>query len=77
MTPQEIGAIARERRRELSLRQLELAQLSEVSERFIRDLESGKPGMRLDKLIAVLGVLGFDLTVEAHVSEVLQGRSHE
>ncbi|MBC3185528.1 helix-turn-helix domain-containing protein [Corynebacterium sp. zg-331] len=72
MTPREIGELARERRRELQLRQLELAQLAQVSERFVRDLETGKPGIRLDKLIAVVGVLGFDLSLKEHVPPALR-----
>lgn len=51
------------RRRELGLRQADLAQLAEVSERFLRELESGKPTVRLDKLRAVLDVLGLELVL--------------
>lgn len=53
-----------ERRRDLGLRQQDLADLAGVSERFVRELESGKQSVRLDKLQPVLEVLGFHLTLE-------------
>lgn len=56
-----LGADLRDRRRELGLRQRDLAELSRASERFIRALEQGKPSVRLDKLEAVLAVLGLEL----------------
>lgn len=50
-----------DRRRELGLRQVDLAELAGVSERFVRLLESGKPSVRLDKVDPVLKVLGLRL----------------
>ena len=55
--------VIRERRRELGLRQYELADFAGVSERLVRDLEHGKPGARLDKVEQVLEALGLELTV--------------
>lgn len=55
----------RERRRSLNLNQLDLAQLSGTSERFIRELEHGKTSVRLDKVLAVLTTLGLELTTVA------------
>lgn len=49
------------RPRELGLRQVDLAELAGVSERFVRLLESGKPSVRLDKVEPVLEVLGLRL----------------
>lgn len=51
------------RRRELGLRQLDVAELAGVSERFVRLLESGKESVRLDKVIPVLEVLGLRLAL--------------
>lgn len=51
-----------ERRRELGLRQVDLASLAGVSERFVRQLEGGKASLRLDKVEQVLDVLGLELT---------------
>ncbi len=56
-----LGADVRERRQALGLRQRDLAELAGTSERFVRDLERGKPSVRLDKLADVLDVLGLEL----------------
>lgn len=57
-----LGQDVRARRRELELLQVDLADMSGVSERFVRELEHDKPTLRLDKVVAVLDVLGLDLT---------------
>lgn len=53
----------RARRRALGLRQADLADLAGCSERFVQALEGGKAALRLDKLMDVLRVLGFDLAL--------------
>lgn len=65
VTVPHLGADVRARRRALGLGQEELADLSGTSTRWIRDLEHGKVTVRLDKLTAVLDVLGLEL--RAHV----------
>lgn len=59
-----LAALVSARRDELSLRQVELAELAGVGARFVNDLEAGKATVRLDKVLAVLGVLGLHLEVE-------------
>ena len=61
----ELAGAVRERREELGLRQSELADLAGCSERFVHTVEHGKTSLRLDKLLDVLEVLGFDLQVTA------------
>lgn len=56
-----MGADVRTRRRDLGLSQLDAAELAGVSERFVRLVESGKESVRLDKLTALLDVLGLEL----------------
>jgi len=51
----------RTRRKELKLRQDQLAELARVSERFVYALENGKPTVQLDKVLAVLNALGLHL----------------
>ncbi|WOP19511.1 type II toxin-antitoxin system Y4mF family antitoxin [Raineyella sp. LH-20] len=51
----------RQRRKDLSLTQVEAADLAGVSERFVRLVEAGKVSVRLDKLEALLEVLGLEL----------------
>ncbi|UYM04676.1 helix-turn-helix domain-containing protein [Solicola gregarius] len=52
------------RREELDLRQSELAELAGCSTRFVHAVETGKPTLQLDKLLAVLRVLGLHLALE-------------
>jgi y4mF family transcriptional regulator len=59
----DIAAAVREQRRRLGLRQEDLADLAEVSLRFVQSLESGKSTIQLDRLQAVLRVLGLRLIV--------------
>lgn len=54
----------RARRRELGLTQTEAAELADVSERFVRAVEAGKQTVRLDKLSALLTVLGLQIRAE-------------
>lgn len=58
-----LGQLVRERRRVLGLSQLETAELAEVSERFVRLVESGKTSVQFDKLVALLTTLGLELDV--------------
>jgi len=59
----------RARRASLTLGQEEVAELSGTSVRFIRNLEQGKQTVRLDKVQAVLDVLGLELTVRLRSSQ--------
>ena len=58
-----LGGQVRARRRELGLRQDELADLAGVSIRFVHTLEADKPTVQLDRVRAVLDVLGLRLEV--------------
>lgn len=59
----DIGERVRGARKELGLRQDELAIAAGVSTRAIHQIEHGKPTSRLDTLSRVLDVLGLALTV--------------
>lgn len=58
-----LGSRLRERRRELGLRQEDVADLAGCSTRFVHQVEAGKPSAQLDKLVAVLEVVGLGLAV--------------
>lgn len=63
--PRNAGKYARERRKELGMTQRELAERAGVSERTIYSFELGeKPGMHLNKLLAVYGALDLSLVAE-------------
>lgn len=68
----DFGASVRERRKALQLSQLELAELAQVSERFVREVEHNKPSLRLDKLQAVLAAIGYELTIADYVPPALR-----
>jgi len=59
----DLAEAVRRRRRDLGLRQVEVADLAGCSERFVHTLEHGKVSLRLDKILDVLEVLGMDLAV--------------
>ena len=50
-------------RKELGLNQIEFAKRAGVGLRFLRELEEGKPTIRLDKLNQVLDFLGVHLEI--------------
>lgn len=53
----------KEKRKQLGLTQPELAERSGVGLRFIRELEQGKPSVRLDKVNQVLALFGSQMGV--------------
>jgi len=69
-----IGLLMKERRKQLGLTQIELAERSGVGLPLIRALEQGKPGgYRLDKVNQLLNFLGHELgavPLQQHPSEV-------
>jgi HTH-type transcriptional regulator / antitoxin HipB len=64
-TPAELGAALREFRVQSGLSQRDLAAALGVSQRYVWELEQGKPGKVTDRLFAVLRLL--------HVRMLLEG----
>lgn len=58
-----LAAALRKRRKALGLTQIELGRFAGCGPAFIYGLEQGKPTLRLDKLMAVLSILGLQLTL--------------
>lgn len=56
-----IGAAVRQARKAYGLTQSQLAGLAGTGLRFVSELERGKPNVALDKVLAVLAVLGLRL----------------
>lgn len=67
----ELGALIRERRKRLALTQLDLAGLGNTGNRFIVDLESGKPTVQLQKALDLMDLLGLELVVRAKSAQAL------
>jgi len=53
-----LGQALRQRRRQLGIKQVDLAELANCSTRFVHTVEAGKATVRLDKLLDLLAVLG-------------------
>jgi HTH-type transcriptional regulator / antitoxin HipB len=62
-TPAVLGHVVREARKQLGLTQPRLALAAGVGVRFIVELESGKPTVRLETMLRVLNALGGTLAV--------------
>ncbi|KOF20092.1 XRE family transcriptional regulator [Ensifer adhaerens] len=58
---QEFGALVRQRRKALAWTQTELATRSGTGERFIVELESGKPSCQLEKALVVARTVGLEI----------------
>lgn len=67
-----LASAVRSRRRQLRLRQDEVADLAGVSERFVYSLENGKRSVQLDKVIAVLSALGLHLELHGGAADVVR-----
>lgn len=58
-----ISEFIKAKRKNLGLTQITLAEKAGVGLRFIRDLEQGKPTLRLDKVNQVLDLFGSEVGV--------------
>ncbi|HQV78276.1 MAG: helix-turn-helix transcriptional regulator [Chitinophagales bacterium] len=58
-----IASFVKEKRKQLKLTQPELAEKAGVGLRFLRELESGKESVRLDKANQVLALFGASVGV--------------
>lgn len=64
----DLGAVIREQRKRLALKQLDLAGLGNTGNRFIVDLENGKPTVQLQKVLDLMDLLGLELVVRTKAS---------
>lgn len=60
----ELATFLRNRRHEAGLTQEELADITGVGLRFIRDWEQGKPSLMTNKVNLVLSFFGYELAVK-------------
>ncbi len=63
-----LGAVIRDQRKRLVLKQLDLAGLGNTGNRFIIDLEKGKPTLQLQKVLDLMDLLGLEVVVRTKVS---------
>lgn len=69
-TTSTIGESVRRARKELGLRQDELAAAAGVGVRFLVELERGKPTVQLGKVLSVLAAVGLEVQVIARQSSL-------
>jgi y4mF family transcriptional regulator len=60
-TPADVGALIKDRRRELRLDQADLANLIGVSRLWVNQVERGKPGANLGHILRALAAVGVEL----------------
>jgi HTH-type transcriptional regulator / antitoxin HipB len=64
----ELGAVIREQRKRLALKQLDLAGLGNTGNRFVVHLENGKPTVQLQKVLDLMDLLGLEVVVRTRAS---------
>ena len=64
----ELGALLRARRQHLGLTQLDLAGLGNTGNRFIVDVENGKPTVQLQKVLDLMQLLGLEVVVRTRTA---------
>ena len=65
------GSLVRVQRKRLALKQSDIAGLGNTGNRFIVDLENGKPTLQLQKVLAVMDLLGLEVVVRPKTSQRL------
>ena len=66
----DLGTVVREQRKRLALKQLDIAGLGNTGNRFIVDLENGKPTVQLQKVLDVMDLLGLEVVVRPKAARV-------
>ncbi|MDN7131083.1 helix-turn-helix transcriptional regulator [Halomonas sp. MC140] len=61
---EDLGHLVRQLRAEQGLLQIDLAGLAGTGNRFIVDLERGKPTLQLQKVLDVLDLMGLEVVVK-------------
>jgi HTH-type transcriptional regulator / antitoxin HipB len=64
----ELGVVIRDQRKRMALKQLDLAGLGNTGNRFIVDLENGKPTVQLQKVLDLMDLLGLEVVVRTKAS---------
>ena len=77
LSPQQLGFELRAARKHLGLTQPQLALAAGVGVRFIVDLESGKPSLRLGHVLRVIEALGGELRLVGLPSDVSEDQTED
>lgn len=63
-TSLELGRLVRSQREKFALRQVDVAGLGNTGNRFIVDLENGKPTVQLQKVLDLMDLLGLEVRIQ-------------
>jgi HTH-type transcriptional regulator/antitoxin HipB len=72
-TPRDVGAMIRDRRRALRLRQSDLAERIAVSRLWINQVERGKPGASLGLVLRAFTAVGIELSATTKLRHIETG----
>ena len=68
-TVRELGQVIQNTRKGQGLTQVDISGLAHTGNRFVVDLENGKPTIQMQKVLDVLGLLGLELVVRNKASQ--------
>ena len=60
---EQVGAVIRQRRKELGYTQVQIAQFAGVSQRLISEIERGKPTVAFETVLKIANGLGIDFVL--------------
>ena len=69
-TAKDLGILIRQRRKEMGLSQADLAGICNVGNRFLVELEAGKPTVQFDKALCVAANVGLELHLRKKGDEI-------
>lgn len=67
----DLGVLIRRQRKQLALKQLDIAGLGNTGNRFIVELEQGKPTLQLQKVLDVIDLLGLEMVLRPKTARAL------
>ncbi len=70
-TAADLGALVQAQRKRMALKQLDVAGLGNTGNRFIVDLESGKPTVQLQKALDIVDLLGMEVVLRTKSGQPL------
>lgn len=71
---QALGATLRAQRKHLALGQLDIAGLGGTGNRFIVELERGKPTVQLQKVLDIIDLLGLEVVIRPKSAQTGHGK---
>lgn len=67
--PEDLGAVLQQERQLSGLSQRELAALLGTGQKWVYEMEKGKPGILMDRLFKILKLTGVTLTAQVEIPD--------